>query len=444
MILGKIKGRLTSFQIIILGFAGVILLGALLLMLPISTNAHISTPFDDAIFTSTSAVCVTGLVVKDTATYWSLFGQVVILVLIQIGGLGVITVASFLTMLAGKKIGLMQRQTMQNAVAAPQMGGIVRFTRFIFVSTFIVELIGVLLLLPFFCGEYGREGIWMSVFHSISAFCNAGFDLMGNKSGEFSSLTLYSDNPYLTAVICILIIVGGIGFLTWNDIVTHKLRVKEYRMQTKVILVSTLILLIIPAVIFFFIDFANEPLTERVCKSVFQAVTPRTAGFNTADLSAMTESGRAVIMLLMLVGGAPGSTAGGVKTTTIAILLVNAVSIFRKKRNVNCFGRRIDDSIIKNAATVFFLYLSLAIVSAIAICIAEKLPMQQCMFETVSAIATVGLSLGITPQLGGFAHLVLTLLMFLGRVGGLTIIFAAFSNKEIEVSKYPLENIMVG
>ena len=442
--LGRIKDKFTPFQIIILGFAFVVIIGALILMLPISSQAHQATSLHKALFTATSAVCVTGLVVEDTVTYWSHFGQAIILLLIQIGGLGVISVVSIFVMLSGKKISLMQRQTMQNAISAPQLGGIVKLTRFIFIGTFVVEAIGAVLLLPVFCKWYGLEGIWMSFFHSISAFCNAGFDLMGGKSGKYSSLTIFADNPYLTTVICLLIVVGGIGFITWNDIATKKVHFKEYRMQSKVVLATTFILIVIPALIFFFVDFVDEPMKARICKSVFQAVTPRTAGFNTADFSEMTEAGRSIMMILMLIGGSPGSTAGGMKTTTVAILFANAIATIRKKKNANYFGRRIEDSIVKDASTILFIYIFLATVSAIVISLIEGLPMHDCMFETFSAIGTVGLTLGLTPNLGIVSHMILIVLMFFGRVGGLTVFIAAFSKRDTSSSKYPVENIMVG
>lgn len=443
-IITTVKGKLSSFQIIILGFAGVILGGAVLLMLPISSKAHQVTPFIDALFTSTSAVCVTGLVVRDTSLYWSYFGQGVILVLIQMGGLGVVTVASFLAVIAGRKISLMQRQTMQSALSAPQVGGVVRLTSFVFRTAFAVELIGFLVLLPFFCKRYGLAGIWMSVFHSISAFCNAGFDLMGGKTGAFSSLTFFQDSPFVTIVFGLLIFTGGIGFLTWDDIVKKKFHIKEYRMQSKVILATSLLLLVIPAICFFFFDFSDLPLKSRICQSMFQAVTPRTAGFNTADLTKMTSSGLGIMMILMLIGGSPGSTAGGMKTTTAAVLFGNTIAVFRRRDNAKFFGRRIADHEIKNASTIFFMYLILAIGGALIISVCENLPMSTSLFETISAIGTVGLTLGITSGLGVISKLVLMLLMFFGRVGGLTLIYAAFSRRDTFISKYPLEHITVG
>ncbi|MBR4356389.1 MAG: Trk family potassium uptake protein [Butyrivibrio sp.] len=440
----RLKNSLSSFQIIIFGFISVIMIGTILLMLPFSSRAGVVTSFEDSLFTAVSAVCVTGLVVVDTASYWSFFGQFVIIGLIQIGGLGVITVASLMTMIAGRKIGLMQRQTMQNAISAPQVGGIVKLTRFIIKISFIVELMGAVLLMPVFVPEYGLKGVWMSVFHSVSAFCNAGFDLMGDKSGKFSSLTSFSGNIYLGIVIAMLIIVGGIGFITWQDIGEKKASFKEYRMQTKVILVTTAILVIVPTVIFYFTEFSGLPAGERFITSFFQAVTPRTAGFNTADLTKMTDVGQGMIMVLMLIGGSPGSTAGGMKTTTVAILYANTIAVFGNKSSANIFGRRIEDDVVKSASTILFMYVTFAMSAAAVISLIEGIPMETSLFETFSAIATVGLTLGVTPSLSVFSHLILVLLMFFGRVGGLTIIFAAFSNKDKSILKYPTESIIAG
>ena len=283
-----LKRHLTSFQIMILGFAGMILLGALVLMLPIATVQRVWTPFHEALFTSTSAVCVTGLVVQDTGSYWSAFGQTVILLLIQIGGLGVITGAVTFLMLAGRNITLKERSAMQDAISAPAVGGIVRLTRFILRGTLIVELLGALALLPAFCRDYGLRGVWMSVFHSVSAFCNAGFDILGRADALYPSLTAYAADPLVNIVIMLLIIVGGIGFLTWDDVCTHGLHLRRYRMQSKVILRATALLITIPAVLFYLTDFADLPVGERILASLFQSVTPRTAGYNTVDLTEMT------------------------------------------------------------------------------------------------------------------------------------------------------------
>lgn len=437
------KQKLSSSQIILFGFAGVILMGTLLLLLPFATNSGQSASFWDALFTSTSAVCVTGLIVQDTATYWSGFGQTVILLLIQIGGMGVITVAAAITMVSGKKISLMQRSTMQDAISAPQVGGIVRFTGFILKGIVLFELLGAVVLMMVFIPEYGIKGIWLAVFHSISAFCNAGFDLMGTYS-PYSSLTFYADHPVVNITIMLLIIIGGIGFLTWQDIRQNGLHMNRYRMQSKVILATTGILLFIPAVYFFFLEFSAEPMGRRLLLSLFQAVTPRTAGFNTADLTTLSETGQAFTIGLMLIGGSPGSTAGGMKTTTAAVLISCAIAVFRKRENGRFFGRRIADDTVKNAMTVFIMYISLFLLGGMIISRVENLPVLTCLFETASAIGTVGLTLGITPQLHLVSRLILISLMFLGRVGGLTLIFATLSATKNTLSKLPLEKITVG
>ncbi len=442
--LKTIEFKITSFQIIILGFAGVILLGALLLMLPIATQTNTVTPFNETLFTATSAVCVTGLILVDTASHWSYFGQAIILILIQIGGLGVITVAAIVALLAGRKISLFQRRTLQDAMAAPQVGGLIRLIRFVVLITVIIEGLGILIMTPFFVSRYGAGGIWMAVFHSISAFCNAGFDIMGNKTGHFSSLTYFSAQPVPILTISALIVTGGLGFLTWKDIVKYRLNFDMYRLQSKVILVTTACLIIIPTVFFFLNDFSGMPLTERICSSLFQAITPRTAGFNSVDLTKMSDSGIGILILLMLIGGSPGSTAGGIKTTTLAVLFINSIAVFKKRSNAGCFGRNIPDTAVKNAATVSFLYVVFSLVGAIAISTMEHLPLAKCIFETVSAIATVGLTLGLTPGLHIPSQLILVFLMFFGRVGGLTIIYAAFSSRNPESSKYPIEDIIVG
>lgn len=443
--IGRFLGRkLSSFQIIIIGFMGLILVGTFLLMLPVSARTGQWTSLEDALFTSTSAVCVTGLVVHDTATYWSSFGHVVILILIQIGGLGIVTVAAFIAAISGRKISLLQRSLLQESISAPQLGGIVKLTGFIFKVAFLVELLGALMMMPVFCGEYGLHGIWMSFFHSISAFCNAGIDITGSKTGAFSSMTFFGNRVGLVMPMCLLIIIGGIGFVTWNDIAVHKYRFKRYRMQSKVIIMTTLLLILLPSAILFFNDFSMFPLKERICYSVFQAVTPRTAGFNTVDLTAMTSAGRALIIILMLIGGSPGSTAGGMKTTTAAVLFANAMAIVRRKRDPRLFRRRIEDSTVKTASTLLVLYIFLTVAAAFIISIFDKIPIGVCIFETASAIGTVGLSLGITPSLSLPAHLILIVLMFLGRVGGLTLLYAAISSKGVEMSQYPVEKINVG
>ncbi len=438
------KNPKSPFRVIIFGFLLVIFMGSLLLMLPISSQKGIHTPFLDALFTSTSAVCVTGLVLHDTATYWSDFGQLIIILLIQIGGLGVVTVGGAFAILSGRRIGLWQRSTMQEAIAAPKVGGIVRLTVFILKSAFAIEFIGAAVLFPVFSKEFGLvKGAWYALFHSISAFCNAGFDLMGIKV-PFSSLTDYAGHPVVPIAIALLIVIGGIGFLTWEDIYTNRLHFHKYRMQSKVILTVTGALIVLPTVYFFFFEFSQEPLGKRFLLSIFQSVTPRTAGFNTADLTAMSETGQFLITILMLIGGSPGSTAGGMKTTTLAVLLASAAAVFQRREEPHFFNRRISGEVVSQAATIMLMYLLLFLSGGLVISRIEGLPLLTCLFETSSAIGTVGLSLGVTPQLGGLSRLILIGLMFFGRVGGLTLIFAALSNTGGGNARLPQERITVG
>ncbi len=442
--MSRIVKQLSSSQIIILGFAAVIMLGCFLLMLPFSVQHGAGTSFTDALFTATSAVCVTGLIVQDTATYWSPFGQAVILALIQIGGMGVVTIAIAVYTFSGRQISLKQRSTMQEGISAHQVGGIVRLTSFIIKMTVLFELTGALLMAPTFCRTVGLgKGIWYAVFHSISAFCNAGFDLMGIKT-PYSSLTAYVCSPMINLTVMALIIIGGIGFLTWDDVYKNRFHIRKYRMQSKVILSVSALLILFPALYFFFFEFGDMPLAKRIWSSLFQAVTPRTAGFNTADLTKISETGIALIILLMLTGGSPGSTAGGMKTTTFAVLLSTTFSVFRRKDFTHFFGRRIDNDTVRNTAAILVMYTVLFLAGGCVISRAEGLPLQTCLFETASAIGTVGLTLGITPGLGLLSQIILILLMYIGRVGGLTLIFSAFSGSQKSMAKLPQEKITVG
>lgn len=443
------RRRLSSSQIILLGFLGVIASGTILLMLPWARAGAGSAPFLDALFTATSATCVTGLITNDTATYWSVFGQTVILCLIQVGGLGVITVAIFITKLSGRKIGLMQRSTMQEAIAAPQMGGIVRMTGFILKMVVVIEALGAAALLPAMIPEFGIvRGIWYAVFHSISSFCNAGFDLMGVKE-PYSSLTSYTGDVTVNVIVMVLIVVGGIGFLTWDDVKRNRFHLRRYRMQSKVVLTVTAVLIVLPAVFFYWKEFGmpgweDMSVGERILASFFQSITTRTAGYNTVDLTQLTQSGQMIMILLMLIGGSPGSTAGGMKVTTLAVLFATAVAVFRRRPNAHIFGRRIPNDTAHYAATVLILYLSLFLAGGIFIGCAENMPIVPALFEAASAIATVGVTLGITPDLCAASKVVLIILMFLGRVGGMTIVYAALSTKHPYVSEFPQEKIMVG
>ena len=440
----KIHRHVSSFQVIILGFMLVILLGGLCLTLPLATRDGQGASFLDALFTSTSAVCVTGLVLHDTASYWSVFGQAVILFLIQIGGMGVVTVSVAVAIFSGRKISLMQRSTMRESISAPQVGGIVRMTEFILKTVFLVELLGAVAMAPVFVRDFGfLKGVWYAMFHSISAFCNAGFDLIGIRS-PFSSLTTYASQPVINLTIMALIIVGGIGFLTWEDVKRNRLHFSRYRMQSKVILVTTAVLIAAPAAWFFFFEFSELPLGTRLLSSLFQSVTPRTAGFNTADLTKMTEAGQMLMIVLMLIGGSPGSTAGGMKTTTIAVIFSSARAVFRQKERAHFFQRRIPEEAIRTAGAILLMYLGLFLAGGMFISYEEGIPLLDALFETASAIGTVGLSLGVTPELGRISQLILISLMFFGRVGGLTIIYAAVSSRCVSGSAFPQERITVG
>ena len=439
-----IQDRLTSFRAILLSFAFFILTGALLLSLPCASVDSGSVPFLDALFTSTSAACVTGLVVFDTATKWTLFGRTVILVLIQIGGLGVVTAAVALVSLTGVQIGILPRIAIRDAVSAPQLGGIMHFMKFLIAGTFCIEGLGALCLYPFFRGEFGPvRGAGYAVFHSVSAFCNAGFDLMGVRE-QFSSLTSFSGNIPVNMIIMLLIIVGGIGFLTWEDLLHCRFHFKRLRLQTKIILTTTSLLILLPFLDFFLIEFRGVTGTERVLLSLFQSVTPRTAGFNTFDYSRMSESGWLITILLMMIGGAPGSTAGGMKITTMSIIILSAHAYLRRKEYVNCYGRRIDQEVIHNAMALLTLYITLLFAGTMIVSNVEGLPILPSMFECASALGTVGLTTGITTSLSAVSRVILISLMFFGRIGGITLGYALASTVRLNTGRLPVENVSVG
>ena len=433
--------KLSSFQLVFFSFVLLILIGTALLMLPISSASGKRTPFLDSLFTATSASCVTGLVVRDTATYWSAFGKAVILAMIQIGGLGVITLSIVLVMLSGRKISLFQRSLMQNSISASSPGGVIRLTSFIVRMSLLFEAIGALLLSVPMIIRFGfGKGVLLAVFHSVSAFCNAGFDLMGN----YTSLTSFVDDPYVLFVIMALIVIGGIGFFTWEDIRENKLRFRSYSTQSKVILVTSAFLIFVPAVLFFILEYEELPLGTRMLSALFQSVTTRTAGFNSTDQLMLSESGLAFTIILMLIGGSPGSTAGGMKTTTVALLALSVMAVFRNKHDVTVFGRRLSGESIRNAMTIFTIYIFLCLFAAVIITRLEDIPLLMALYETASAIGTVGLTTGITPGLHTASRIILIGLMFFGRVGCLTLIYAILPRKGKDVQRLPLDHINVG
>ena len=440
----KVLNQFSSARIILFGFIIMIFLGASILSLPVSSRSGEFTPFIDTLFTATSASCVTGLIVYDTATHWSLFGKIIIIAMIQCGGLGVVTMIAVFTQVAGKKIGHRDRATLQNALSAPQIGGIVKLTSFIFKGTVIIEMIGALLMFPSFMKDFGvTKGIYYSIFHSISAFCNAGFDLMGDVS-KFSSLTKYQSDIMINITIMLLILIGGLGFLIWRDVVNYKFDFKRYSTQTKIVFLMSTVLVVFPSVLFFFTEFSTLNIKTRVLSSVFQAVTPRTAGFNTIDYTKFSDNGIAMTIILMLIGGGSGSTAGGIKMTTIFILIATMCSVLKQDKEVAVFKKRIEPDIIKNAVAVFALDIFLFIVGSMIISGIEGFSLKETMFECASAVATVGLTLGITPHLGIISKILLICMMYIGRVGGITLIFAAVNPKNNGNARYPKEQVAVG
>lgn len=441
---GKRHFRLSGAQTILLGFVILILAGAFLLMLPFSSRSGEWTSVTDALFTATSASCVTGLVLYDTWSHWTWFGQLVILSLIQIGGLGVVTMTTVLSKIVGKRLGLQARTTMQEAVSAPNLGEIMKYTRFIFLGCMIFEVLGAVALSPVFISEYGPlKGIWVSLFTSISAFCNAGFDLNGTH-GEFSSMTPYIDNPVVVITLVFLILTGGLGFLTWMDIRKHGFKFYKYSTQSKLIIVMELLLVFIPMIYLWFGEYGDYPANQRFLASLFQAVTPRTAGFNTTDYNDFSGTGVVMTIILMLIGGAPGSTAGGMKITTITILFLTMLAFFKREKSPAIFKRRITTEAIYGAVAVFMLDVMLAVLGSMSIARIEHRAFLTALFESASAVGTVGLSMGITPTLHTVSKFILIILMYTGRVGGLTLVFAAITRKSTGNRQYPADNIAVG
>lgn len=442
--------KISPMKLILGGYCIIILIGTLLLSLPAATKGTDATPLSDCFFTATSATCVTGLIRYDTFTHWTTFGQLVILSMIQIGGIGFMTVAILIMVLAGRKIGLSERSLMQNSISAPQIGGIVKMTKFIAFGTLAVEGLGAVLLSVAFIPRFGmKRGIYFAVFHAISAFCNAGFDLMGGSYGQFSSLTGMADSWYVNSIVMLLVFVGGLGFFVWQDVLHHRFRFRRLRLQSKMVLSISVLLVLAGAVLLFLLEnghslFAGMALHEKILASLFQSVSARTAGMNTVDLTAMTEPGLFVMTCLMFVGGSTGSTAGGIKTTTFGVLCMSIFTTFRRKKNVEAFGRRMEEHITRMASCVFMTYLLLTAGVAVTIAAIEELPLLTTLFEATSAMATVGFTLNVTPSLGMASKLLLALLMLCGRVGSITMLLAFSSEKRVVNSKFALEKIQVG
>lgn len=432
--MNKKRFRLSPARWISLGFFLVILAGTGLLLLPVASKGE-PAGFLDALFTATSATCVTGLAVRDTFTGWSPFGQAVIFCLIQLGGLGFMTVITMISYALGKHLGLYNRKILMQSAGNVSLSGVGSLIRRIVPFTFLFELAGAALLSIRMIPKFGwLRGIWFSVFHSVSAFCNAGFDLMGAEAPS-SSLTAFAADPLVTLTISLLIIIGGLGFLVWRDLFQNGLHWSKYQLHTKLVIATTAVLLAGGWVLFMILE-SNASLEgmsfgEKLLASFFQSVTPRTAGFNTVDLNAMSEGGNVLTNVLMLIGGSPGSTAGGIKTTTVAVLLLSTIASARGRTRVIAFRYSIDRDMIRQACSVVCLYLLMAITAVIAVCALDPVTVKQAMFEVNSAIATVGLTLGITSTLSAASRVILILLMYAGRIGVLTFILV-FSERRTE------------
>lgn len=433
---------------IMLGFLVIILIGSLLLELPISTKEGQTTDYSGALFTSVSATCVTGLVVYDTYTHWTIFGQLVLLLMIQIGGLGLITITSFAMIILRRRIGLNSRELIRESLNTSQLHGSVRLVRTIIRGTLLVEGIGAVLLSIRFVPQLGfGRGIYYGIFHSISAFCNAGFDLMGYQ-GEFSSLTAYTTDPLVSIVIMLLILIGGIGFLVWDDILVNKYHFRRYRLQTKIVLVMTAILVFGGALLFFIFENSNllsgMNFGGKVLASFFASVTPRTAGFNTISLSEMTNASKLLTVIFMFIGGCPGSTAGGVKTTTIAVIFLYIKSYLLHTEDCVVFNRRLDKDAMKRASVIIFINLSLALVMFFVIMATQDFDPLDVMLEVFSATGTVGLSAGITSSLNTVSRTGIMILMYLGRVGSLTFAMSFTERHTTGNIRYPEERVIIG
>ncbi|HZK33635.1 MAG TPA: TrkH family potassium uptake protein [Tissierellaceae bacterium] len=449
--MGRIFKWFTRFElnpprILALGFGSLILIGTLLLNLPIATASGESIGIIDALFTSASAVCVTGLVVVNTAEFWSLFGKIVILILIliQIGGLGVMTMATAGALIIGKRITLKERLVIKEQLNQKSMSGLVRLTIYVLIATFAIEAVGAILLSIRFIPIYGLgKGIWFSIFHSISAFCNAGFDITGN------SIVPFAGDLLVSMIISLLVILGGIGFSVFID-VTKNRRFKKFNIHTKMVLTITAILLTVGMAAFLIIEF-NNPNTignmsgkNKILSSFFQSVVPRTAGFNSVDIGGVLDTTTFFMIILMFIGGSPGSTAGGVKTTTIGTLMLTTISIIRGNKDVVIYKRRINEDVINRALAIIVVSMVLIIVVASILTITEEFIFLDVLFETTSAFATVGLSRGITPHLSTMGKIIIALTMYAGRVGVLTMAFAFAQKNKDKKYRYAEGNIIVG
>lgn len=446
----KIQYKLTYVRIIALGYLLVIIAGTGLLMLPVATRPGNETDFLTALFTATSATCVTGLVVVDTYTHWSGFGHTIILLMIQVGGLGFMTMGVLFAMFLKKRITLRTRGLLQESMNGMQMGGIIRLVRMVLRGTFIIELTGAVLLAIRFIPVFGwGKGILYGIFHSISAFCNAGFDLMGEYSGQYSSFVEFHGDILVNVVIMALIVIGGIGFFVWKDIRENKHHMKKYRLHTKMALFMTAILLVGGTVLFYLFEnnnlLAGMNAKDKILAAAFSSVTARTAGFNTIDTGGLTHASKLLTMVLMFLGGSPGSTAGGIKTVTTLVLIAYVWSNLRASKGVNVFNRRLDDDVIRKASNVVVISLLMAVSASILICYLQPdLVVEDILFEVYSAIGTVGMSTGVTRDLNLASRIIIILLMYCGRIGSMSFALSFTERKKVAPVQLPTEKIMIG
>ena len=442
------RRHVSQTQFIAYGFFCIIITGTLLLMLPFASRDGQSEPFLNCLFTATSASCVTGLVVADTWSQWSLFGQLVILTMIQIGGLGFITVGVFISIILRRKIGLKERGLMMESVNTLQIGGVVRLAKKIIIGTCIFEGTGAVLLAIRFIPQFGfLRGLFYGIFHSISAFCNAGFDLMGGQT-PYSSFVAYYDDWLVNLVIMSLIIIGGIGFIVWDDLSRNKLHFRKYMLQTKIVLVTTAILVFGGGLLFYLLErnhlLVGMNTSGKILTSLFSSVTARTAGFNTTDTAALTDGSKLLTIILMFIGGSPGSTAGGIKTTTLVVLLLCVHSNIKQTYGINIFGRRLENDAVKRAGTILTINLLLAVTASLAIMAIQPLGFSDILFETFSAIGTVGMTTGITRALHPVSRCIIILLMYCGRIGSLSFALAFVQSKRKPHVQQPAEAINIG
>lgn len=435
----------TSYQVLVLGFGALILIGALLLMTPWASAEGKSLPFIDALFTATSAVCVTGLVVVDTGTYFSSFGQLVVISLIQLGGLGIMSVSTLMAVIAGKKIQLRERLIMQEAMNQLELSGIVRLMLYVIKATLIIEFIGGTILALHWYPEYGLKGIYFGYWHGVSAFCNAGFDLFG----EYRSVTQYVEDPVVNLTIAFLIILGGIGFTVIAELMGFR-RFEHLTFHTKMVLTVTAALLAIGTAFIYVAEYHNPntlgPLSEsgKLLASFFQSVVARTAGFNSVDLTALHESTLLVMIILMFIGASPSSTGGGIKTTTFGVLVASTISFIRGKEEVDIFYRSIHQKVVQKALTLTMIASLLVLVLTLLMSFTEQASLLKILFEVTSGFATVGLSVGVSGEATVFGKLCLILSMFLGRVGTLTVLLSVTAKSARKPLQYPQAKILIG